>query len=68
MEDVTELTVHIPFEGDPGVFSIAPSAYNSRVAEGEVEGNEVLLRVVVIDGSYDVQAHIDREVAQINWA
>ena len=37
MEDVTELTVHIPFEGDPGVFNIAPSAYNSRIAEGEVE-------------------------------
>ena len=28
----------------------------------------MLLRVVVIDGSYDVETHIDREVAQINWA
>jgi hypothetical protein len=68
MEEATELTVHIPFDGDPGVFNIAPSAYNSRVAEGEVMGNEVLLRVVMIDSNYDVQAHIDREVAQINWA
>ena len=24
MEDATELTVHIPFDGDPGVFNIAP--------------------------------------------
>ena len=68
MEEVTELTVHIPFDGDPGVFNIAPSAYNSRIAEGEIVDNEVLLRVVVIDSQYDVQAHIDREVAQINWA
>lgn len=68
MEEVTELTVHIPFDGDPGVFNIAPSAYNSRIAEGEVVNNEVLLRVVILDASYDVQAHIDREVAQINWA
>jgi hypothetical protein len=28
----------------------------------------VLLRVVVVDDKYDIQAHIDREVAQINWA
>jgi hypothetical protein len=68
MEDATELTVHIPFEGDPGVFNITPSAYNSRIAQGEVVGKELLLRVVVSDGKYDVQGHIDREVTQINWA
>jgi hypothetical protein len=68
MEDATELTVHIPFEGDPGVFNIAPSAFNSRIAQGEVVGNELLLRVVVSDGEFDVQGHIDREVTQINWA
>jgi len=67
MEDATELIVHIPFDGDPGVFNIAPSAYNSRIAQGEVKGNEVLLRIIVSDGNYDVQGHIDREVAQINW-
>ena len=68
MEEATELTVHIPFEGDPGVFNIAPSAFNSRIAQGEVVGNELLLRVVVSDGEFDVQGHIDREVTQINWA
>ncbi len=68
MEDATELTVHIPFEGDPGVFNIAPSAYNSCIAQGEVVGKELLLRVVVSDSNYDVQGHIDREVTQINWA
>lgn len=68
MEDATELIVHIPFDGDPGVFNIAPSAYNSQIAQGEVHGNEVLLRVIVSDSNYDVQGHIDREVAQINWA
>ena len=68
MEEATELTVHIPFDGDPGAFNIAPSAYNSRVAEGEVIGSEVLLRFVVVDSIYDTQSQIDREVAQINWA
>jgi len=68
MEDATELIIHIPFVGDPGVFNIAPSAYNSRIAEGEIVGQELLLRIVVVDSSYDLQGHIDREVQQINWA
>ncbi len=68
MEEFPELTFHIPFDGDPGVFKVAPSAYNSRIARGEVVGQEVLVRVVVIDDIYDLQAHIDREVGQINWA
>ncbi len=68
MEDATELIVHIPFDGDPGVFNVAPSAYNSRIAEGEVVGQELLLRLTVVDSNYDIQGHIDREVQQINWA
>lgn len=67
-EDATELTIHIPFDGDPGVFNIAPSAYNSRIAEGEVVGQELLLRLTVVDSNYDIQGHIGREVQQINWA
>ena len=68
MEDATELIIHIPFGGDPGVFNIAPSAYNSRIAQGEVIGQELLLRLTVVDTNYDIQGHIDREVQQINWA
>ncbi len=69
MEDATELIIHIPFDGDPGVFNVAPSAYNSRIAQGDVVDHELLLRVVVVDGiDLDVQAQIDREVEQINWA
>lgn len=68
MEDAAELIIHIPFDGDPGVFDIAPSAYNSRLAEGEVVGQELLLRLTVVDSNYDIQGHIDREVQQINWA
>jgi len=67
MEDATELIIHIPFDGDPGVFNIAPSAYNSRIAKGEVVGQELLLRLTVVDSNYDIQGHIDREVQQINW-
>lgn len=68
MEDAAELIIHIPFDGDPSVFNIAPSAYNSRIAQGEVVGQELLLRLIVVDSNYDTQGHIDREVQQINWA
>lgn len=68
MEDATELIIHVPFDGDPGVFNIAPSAYNSRIAQGEVVGQELLLRLTVADSNYDIQGRIDREVQQINWA
>jgi len=68
MEEVTELTVHVPFDGDPGVFNIAPSAYNSRIAVGEIVGKELLLRFQIISASFDIQAQIDRELAQVNWA
>ena len=68
MEDAAELIIHIPFDGDPSVFNIAPSAYNSRIAQGEVVGQELLLRLIVVDSNYDIQGHIDREVQQFNWA
>lgn len=68
LEDALQLVIHIPFDGDPGVFTISPSGTNGRVAEGEILGQELLLRVTVIDANYDVQGHIDREVKQINWA
>jgi hypothetical protein len=66
MEEVTELTVHVPFDGDPGVFNVAPTAYNSRGVAGEIVGNELLLRFLVIS-NFDLQSHIDAELQQVNW-
>jgi TIR domain len=68
MEDATELIIHIPFDGDASVFDIAPSAYNGQAVQGDVVGQELLLRLTVVDSNYDIQGHIDRELRQINWA
>jgi hypothetical protein len=68
MEDATELIFHIPFDGDPEVFDIHPSASNSRLVEGEIVGQELLLRLKVVDGNFDIQAHVGRELQQVNWA
>ena len=68
LEDATDLIFHIPFDGDPSVFDIAPSASNSRFVEGEIVGQELLLHMTIVDSSYDIQGHIDREIQQVNWA
>jgi hypothetical protein len=68
MEDATELTFHIPFDGDPEVFDIHPAASNSRLVEGEIVGRELLLHLKVADGNYDIQAHVGRELQQVTWA
>ncbi len=62
-----EYIVHIPFEGNPGVFDIAPSAFNGTIAMGEIVGQELLVRVVNAQANFDVQAQVNRELAQINW-
>jgi hypothetical protein len=41
MEDATEVTVHIPFDGDPVIFDVAPSASNSTRVIGEIVDQEV---------------------------
>lgn len=64
---VTDYVVHVPFEGDPKVFDLAPSAYNGTVAEGEVNGNEVLLRFRIGSTNLDLQAMIERELGKIEW-
>jgi hypothetical protein len=67
MVDASELTFHIPFGGDPAVFDIHPAASNSRLVEGEIVGQELLLRLKAVDGNFDIQAHISRELQQVNW-
>jgi hypothetical protein len=59
MQEVTELIVHIPFDGDASVFNIVRSANNSLIAPQEVDGNELLLRVTVSEDNCGVQEQID---------
>lgn len=67
MRNVTEYVIHVPFEGDPKVFDLCPSAYNGTVALGEIVGHEILLRVSIDNPNIDVQGLIDREVEKIDW-
>ncbi len=35
LEDVPQFKVHVPFDGEPGVFAIAPSVYDGSSTSGE---------------------------------
>jgi hypothetical protein len=67
LEDATEITVHIPFEGDPGIFNVAPSASNSTIAVGEVVDQELRMVFTVTRPDFDLQGHVKREMSQVEW-
>jgi len=44
----TEVTIHVPFQGDPGLFDVQPTSFNLNPPFGDVEDHELLL---VYDGT-----------------
>jgi hypothetical protein len=65
-EDVAQFTVHVPFDGDPDVFGIAPSVYSQSPAAGQIVGHEILLTFLMVMPGLDLQGNIDRTILQIN--
>ncbi len=65
-EDVPEFTVHVPFDGDPDVFGIAPSVYSQSPASGRIVGHEILLTFLMVMPGLDLQGNIDNTIRQIN--
>jgi hypothetical protein len=37
----TEITIHVPFEGDPSLFEVQPATHNLNPPLGDVEGKEL---------------------------
>jgi hypothetical protein len=67
IEDATEITVHIPFEGDPGIFNVAPSASKSTVAIGDVVDQELRMVFTVTRPDFDLPGDLKRELSQVEW-
>jgi hypothetical protein len=44
------ITIHIPFEGDKGVFSLGPSSFTTVWPQGEVRDDEILISVEYLCG------------------
>jgi hypothetical protein len=63
----TEVTVHIPFSGEPIFFRVQPNYYSSSPPRGFVEGQELLIQFTFPNDQppTDLKASLDREVAGI---
>ena len=62
-----EVMAYIPFDGDPSVFDIRPSAMKATVAQGEIVDHEVLIRFRPVTPQIDVAAYVKRELGEIQW-
>ncbi len=62
-----EVVAYIPFDGDPSVFDIRPSAMKTTVAQGEIVDHEVLIRLRPAIPQFDVAAYVKRELGEIQW-
>lgn len=65
-EDVPQFTVHVPFDGDPGVFGISPSIFGGVSVSGEIVGNELLLTFLMVMPGQDLQGNIDNTIRQVS--
>jgi hypothetical protein len=65
-EDVPQFTVHIPFDGDPNVFGIAPSVFGGASVSGEIVGSELLLKFMMMMPGQDLQGSIDSTIRQVS--
>jgi hypothetical protein len=65
-EDVPEFTVHVPFDGDPDVFEIAPTIYGGAGVIADVVDHELQMKFQVVMPGWDLQGSIDRTVKEID--
>lgn len=62
-----EVSAYIPFDGDPAVFTIRPSAIKATVARGEIVDHELLIRIHQSSQQLDVPAFVRRELSEVQW-
>jgi TIR domain len=66
-ERPTETVVYVPFEGDPSVFKLSPSASNGTIAVGQIVGHDLLITVGSPLPNFDVAGYVKREIAKVEW-
>jgi hypothetical protein len=61
----TEITVVVPFKGDPEAFQIQPTTYNLTPPFGHVHDHELRLVFTITNPSVNINAQLDGAVAQV---
>jgi len=62
-----EVLAYVPFDGDPSVFNLRPSAFKSTVARGEIVDHDLRIRIVVGSPHTDIAGMVKREIAEVEW-
>ena len=61
----TQISIFIPFDGDPKVFDVQPTGFDSNPPYGDVIDHELCFIYSVSDAGINVKAENERTVAQI---
>jgi hypothetical protein len=61
----TEISIFVPFAGDPRIFDVKPTAFDLNPPYGDVIGHELNFVYSIADASIDVAAENARMVGQI---
>lgn len=61
----TEITVAIPFTGDPKGFQIRPTTFTTNPPFGRVEGHELRLVFRLMNPGVNMNAEVDRTITQV---
>lgn len=62
-----QVTAYVPFDGDPSVFNLRPSAMKMTVAKGEIVNHDWRISITVSDPHIDIAGMVKRELAEIQW-
>src|SRR5580692_3692475 len=63
----TEIIAYIPFDGDPAVFDVQPSAFNGMLAYGEIVNHEILVRIRPNSVDFDIPAYVRNQLKEVEW-
>ena len=61
----TELSIFVPFTGDPGVFNVRPSSFDMNPPQGDVIGNELCFTYRFVNSPANLTTEYERAIAQV---
>ena len=62
-----EVLAYVPFDGDPSVFNLRPSAMKMTVAKGEIVDHDWRIKIMVGGPHIDIAGMVKRELAEVQW-
>jgi hypothetical protein len=61
----TELSIFVPFSGDPGLFDVRPSSFDMNPPRGDVIGDELCFTYKFVDAAANLTGEHERTIAKV---